>query len=136
MSGAVNAVIDANGQLGTTSSSRRTKEDILDMADASAGLYRLRPVTFRYVQPYADGSKPRDYGLIAEEMADVYPDLVVRNAAGEVETVQYHKLVPMLLNELQRLRRRLEQQQRTLDELRSAHPSPNGPAVRAETRPR
>jgi hypothetical protein len=109
----VAVVIDGQGQLGTISSSRRTKEDIHDMADASAGIFRLRPVTFRYIQAYADGSKPRDYGLIAEEVDEVYPDLVVRNAAGEVETVQYHKLVPMLLNEVQRLRREV-------DELRAA----------------
>lgn len=63
-------------------------------------LLRLRPVTFRYKQPDGDGSKPIEYGLIAEEVADVYPDLVTRNAAGEIEAVQYHKLTPMLLNEL------------------------------------
>ena len=45
---------------------------------------------------YADGSKPRDFGLIAEEVEEVFPDLVMRNEAGDVETVQYHKLVPML----------------------------------------
>jgi hypothetical protein len=110
---AVAVVIDSFGQLGTISSSRRTKEDIEDMGGASAGIFRLRPVSFRYIQAYADGSKPRDYGLIAEEVDEVFPDLVVRNAAGEVETVQYHKLVPMLLNEVQRLRREV-------DELRAA----------------
>jgi hypothetical protein len=78
------------------------------MTDASAGLFRLRPVTFRYIRPYADGSKPIDYGLIAEEVAEVYPDLVVRDPAGEIETVQYHKLTPMLLNEVQRLHRQIE----------------------------
>ena len=72
------------------------------MSDASSGLLRLRPVTFRYRKPYADGSKPVDYGLIAEEVAVVYPDLVVKGADGQVETVQYHKLIPMLLNELQK----------------------------------
>jgi len=102
LSGAVTVVIDANGQLGTASSSRRFKEDIRDMNDASSGLFRLRPVTFRYKKPYADGSKPLDYGLIAEEVAEVYPDLVVRNADGQIETVQYHKLTSMLLNELQK----------------------------------
>ncbi len=75
---------------------------IQDMASASSGLLRLRPVTFRYKRPYADGSKPIDYGLIAEEVAEVYPDLVVRNADGQIETVQYQKLTPMLLNELQK----------------------------------
>jgi len=51
-------VIDSNGQLGTVSSSRRFKEDIHDMGDASTNLMRLRPVTFRYQKPFADGSKP------------------------------------------------------------------------------
>jgi hypothetical protein len=106
---AVAVVIDSNGQLGTVSSSRRTKEDVQDMGGASAGLFRLRPVTFRYLRPYGGGARPRDYGLIAEEVDEVYPDLVVRNEAGEAETVQYHKLVPMLLNELQRLRREFEE---------------------------
>src|ERR1039458_2290238 len=58
---AIPVVIDSNGQLGTVSSSRRFKEDIQDMADASSGLLRLRPVTFHYKKPYADGSKPLDY---------------------------------------------------------------------------
>ena len=73
------------------------------MGDASSGLSHLRPVTYRYQQPYEDGSKPRDYGLIAEEVAQVFPDLVVKSPDGEIETVQYHKLIPMLLNELQKL---------------------------------
>jgi Chaperone of endosialidase len=88
--GAGSAVlVDSNGQLGTVSSSRRYKEDIQDMEDASNGLLELRPVKFRYQQPYADGSKPLDYGLIAEEVAEVYPNLVVKNKDGQVETVQY-----------------------------------------------
>ena len=99
---AVPVVIDSSGQLGTINSSGRFKEDIQDMAGASSGLLRLRPVTYRYKQPYADGSKPIDYGLIAEEVAQVYPDLVVRGPDGLVQTVQYQKLTPMLLNELQK----------------------------------
>lgn len=113
----VPVLIDLNGQLGTASSSRRYKEDIRDIADASGRLMALRPVTFRYTQPYADGSKPLDYGLIAEEVAEVYPDLVVSGADGQVETVQYHKLTPLLLNEVQRQHRRvveLEAQNATL----------------------
>ena len=100
----VPVLIDPNGQLGTVNSSRRYKEDIQDMNDASSGLMQLRPVTYRYQQPYADGSKPLDYGLIAEEVAEVYPDLVVKGTDGQIQTVQYHKLIPMLLNELQKLR--------------------------------
>jgi hypothetical protein len=99
---AVPVMIDSNGNLGTISSSRRYKEDIQDMADASSGLLRLRPVTFRYKKPYNDGSQPIQYGLIAEEVADVYPDLVARSADGQIETVKYQVLGPMLLNEVQK----------------------------------
>jgi hypothetical protein len=112
-------VIDTNGQLGTISSSRRFKDDIADMGSASAGLLALRPVTFRYKQRSADGSKPLDYGLIAEEVAEVYPDLVVRNDAGEIETVQYHKLTPMLINELQRQERAIEGLRAEIDALQT-----------------
>ena len=112
----VPVLIDANGQLGTMSSSRRFKEDIQDMGDASNGLMSLRPVTFRYKQPYKDGSKPIDYGLIAEEVAQVYPDLAVEGADGEIETVQYQKLTPMLLNELQKQNGQIQSQNSQLKE--------------------
>jgi hypothetical protein len=69
-------VVDANGQLGTMSSSRRFKDDIQDMGDASSDLMKLRPVTFRYKQAQEDGSHPLQYGLVAEEVADVNPGLV------------------------------------------------------------
>ena len=95
-------MVDSNGNLGTVSSSRRYKEDIQDMRDASDGLLRLRPVTFRYKEPFGDGSKPVQYGLIAEEVAEVYPDLVARSADGQIETVKYQLLDSMLLNELQK----------------------------------
>ena len=88
--------------LGTVPSSRRYKEDINDMADASDGLMQLRPVTFRYRKPYEDGSKPIQYGLIAEEVAEVYPDLVARSADRQVGSVRYQLLDLMLLNELQK----------------------------------
>ena len=99
---AIPVVIDSAGQLGTVSSSRRFKEDIEDMGAASHDLMRLRPVTFRYKQPFADGSKPIQYGLIAEEVAEVYPDLVAHSADGQIETVKYQVLDSMLLNEVQR----------------------------------
>jgi hypothetical protein len=107
---AVPVVIDSAGQLGTVSSSRRFKEDIQDMGEASRGLMQLRPVTFRYQKPFADGSKPIQYGLIAEEVAEVYRDLVAYSADGQMETVKYQVLDSMLLNEVQRQQRVIEQQ--------------------------
>ena len=79
-------------------SSARYKRDIRNMGERSRGLRQLRPVTFRYKQ---DVQGERQYGLIAEEVAKVYPELVTRGAQGEVEAVRYQELIPMLLNELQ-----------------------------------
>jgi hypothetical protein len=110
-------MIDSNGNLGTISSSRRYKEDIQDMGDTSSGLLRLRPVTFRYKQPFNDGSKPMQYGLIAEEVAEVYPDLVARTADGRIETVKYQVLDSMLLNELQKQNAAIAAQQEQIRSL-------------------
>jgi hypothetical protein len=87
----------ATGQLGTVSSSRRYKENIEPMGDMTAALMRLRPVTFHYKQPYVEGAKPLEYGLIAEEVADVLPALAVFNQDGTPETVKYHLLPSFLL---------------------------------------
>jgi Chaperone of endosialidase len=109
------------------------------MADASSGLLRLRPVTYRYKQAYADGSKPIDYGLIAEEVAEVYPDLVVMGADGLVQTVQYQKLTPMLLNELQKqneiIRQQREQVQKLESRLAAIEAMLAGKAAMAQTEP-
>lgn len=113
---AIPVVIDSNGQLGTVSSSLRFKEDILDMGEASTNLMRLRPVTYRYKRAYEDGSKPMDYGLIAEEVAEVYPDLVVKGKDGQIETVQYQKLTPMLLNEVQKQHAEVQKLHSELDQ--------------------
>jgi hypothetical protein len=115
--GGIPVVVDANGQLGTSSSSRRYKQDIDDMGSASRRLLDLRPVTFRYITRAAEGDTAREYGLIAEEVAEVYPDLVVRGADGRIETVQYQKLTPMLLNELQRQQRTIDEDARRIREL-------------------
>jgi len=72
---------------------------------------QLRPVTFHYKQ---DQPGQRQYGLIAEEVVSVYPELVVKGAKGEVESVQYRELIPMLLNELQRQQRKLSTQDQRL----------------------
>jgi hypothetical protein len=110
----VEVFINSSGQLGTVNSSIRFKQDVHDMADASDRLFQLRPVTYRYKQVYADGSQPVKYGLIAEEVAKVYPDLVVKGADGQIQTVQYQKLTPLLLNEVQKQHRLLEEQQQTI----------------------
>lgn len=110
----VEVFINSSGQLGTVNSSIRFKQDVHDMASASDRLFQLRPVTYRYKEAYADGSRPIEYGLIAEEVAKVYPDLVVQGADGKIQTVQYQKLTPMLLNELQKQHRLFEQQQQTI----------------------
>lgn len=107
---AITVVIDSNGQLGTVSSSRAVKENIEDVGETSDKLYELRPVSFRYKkyvgEAIAEGEDPaglpRTYGLIAEEVAKVFPDLVVYGKDGKPETVKYRLLAPLLLNELQK----------------------------------
>jgi hypothetical protein len=95
--------IDSSGQLGTVSSSIRYKEDIQPIADASERLLKLRPVKFRYKKADVSGEKPIQYGLIAEEVAEVYPELVVRDATtGRIDGVRYDELAPMLVNEVQK----------------------------------
>jgi trimeric autotransporter adhesin len=113
----VPVVVSSTGQLGVAQSSRRFKEDIQDMGDASNSLMRLRPVTYRYEQAYPDGSKPLDFGLIAEEVADVFPDLVARSKDGQIETVMYQKLTPMLLNEVQKLNAELTEERERIKQL-------------------
>ena len=115
---AVTVIIDSNGQLGTVSSSIRYKEDINDMGEASGRLLELKPVTFRYKKTRADGESPLEYGLIAEEVAEVFPDLVVLNANGQPETVKYRLLSSLLLNELQKQHQQLDVQVTEIRELK------------------
>jgi hypothetical protein len=79
------------------------------MGDASDRLLQLRPVTFRYRKPNANGEKPVQYGLIAEEVAEVLPELVVTNKEGQPETVAYQTLPMLLLNELQKEHAKVEE---------------------------
>jgi hypothetical protein len=80
---------------------------------------RLRPVTFRYRQPFADGGKPVHYGLIAEEVASTMPSLAVFDEQGEPATVKYHDLPVLLLNEVQRLERELTELRKQMSNLLS-----------------
>jgi len=100
VSGTAAAVeVSSSGQLGIVMFSARYKRDIRDMGAASTALLKLRPVTFRYRN---DPEGIRQYGLVAEEVARVYPGLVSRSADGKVELVNYLTLSAMLLNELQK----------------------------------
>jgi hypothetical protein len=108
--------VSSKGQLGTNStscatpSSRRYKEDIQPMAELSERLLKLRPVTFRYKTADADGNKSLQYGLIAEEVAEVFPELVVFDNDGQPDAVKYQVLTPMLLNEMQKQEKKLAAQ--------------------------
>jgi hypothetical protein len=118
-SGGIEVFVNSSGQLGTANSSRRFKEEITDMGDTSSKLLQLRPVTFFYKPEYDDGSHLLQYGLIAEEVAKVYPEMVAYDHDGQILTVRYQMLAPMLLNEAQKQSarvERLEEQNRKLEE--------------------
>lgn len=92
-------VVNSNGRLGYMPSAARYKRDIRDMGDASNGLLKLRPVSFRYKQ---DPAGALQYGLIAEEVDRVYPELVAHGDDGKVEAVRYDLLPALLVNEVQK----------------------------------
>ena len=112
-------VVDpVTGQLGIVISSERYKQDIHDMDAASDALMRLRPVTFRYKGAPSE-AKGTQYGLVAEEVAAIYPQLVVYGRDGEVESVQYHQLPALLLNEMQKQHQTIEHLEQRIAELES-----------------
>jgi hypothetical protein len=88
--------VDTNGKLGTTVSSRRFKHDIKPMDKSSEAILALKPVTFHYK---SDAKGTPQFGLIAEEVAEVNPNLVVRDKNGVIFTVRYDQVNAMLLNE-------------------------------------
>jgi hypothetical protein len=101
---AIQVLIDSTGQLGVISSSKAVKHNIQDMNDVSSSIYALNPVTFVY---NSDASETTQYGLIAEEVADVFPGIVVNNISGQPETIQYHVLPVLMLNEFKKLAARV-----------------------------
>jgi hypothetical protein len=113
---AIPVLIDSAGQLGTMSSSRRYKKEIKAMDKTSEAILALKPVTFHYK---SDNTNRPEFGLIAEEVADVNPDLVVRDKNGEIYTVRYDAVNAMLLNEFLKEHRKVEGQQATIAELKS-----------------
>ena len=86
------------------------------MDKASETLYRLKPVTFKF---NSDWKATTQYGLIAEEVAEVDPELVVRSRDGEIMTVRYEQINTMLLNEFLKEHKKVDQQQATISELES-----------------
>ena len=108
--------VDQFNVVGIMSSSRRFKHDITPMDKTSETLYRLKPVTFKF---NSDWKATTQYGLIAEEVAEVNPGLVVRGGDGEVQTVRYEQINTMLLNEFLKEHRKVEQQEASITELKS-----------------
>ena len=99
---------NSDGQLGVAPSSERFKNDIKPMGDASEALLALKPVTFRY-KADLDPKRLKRFGLVAEEVEKVSPDLVARNEKGEPYTVRYDAVNAMLLNEFLKEHRRAEE---------------------------
>ncbi len=118
---AIPVLVDSAGQLGTISSSRQFKREIKPMDQASEAILALKPVTFHYK---SDTTNTPQFGLIAEEVADIDPDLVVRDESGEIYTVRYDAVNAMLLNEflkehrtVQELKTTIAQQQKQIEAL-------------------
>jgi len=109
----VGVIINSSGQLGTVQSSARYKTAIKPMDQASEALLGLKPVTFRYREELDPEEIPH-FGLIAEEVEKVNPDLVVRDEDGKVSTVRYEAVNAMLLNEFLKEHRRVEEQGATI----------------------
>jgi hypothetical protein len=116
--GGVAVVVGADGHLGTTVSSARFKEEIKPMDKASEAVLALKPVTFCYKKELDPDGIPQ-FGLVAEEVEKVNPDLVARDAKGEVYTVRYEAVNAMLLNEFLKEHRKNEEQEKTIAELKS-----------------
>jgi Chaperone of endosialidase len=107
-------VVDANGQLGTVASSARFKKNIKPMDKTSEAILALKPVSFQY---RSDSKGTPQFGLIAEEVAKVNPDLVVRNRNGEICSVRYEAVNAMLLNEFLKEHKMIEKQETTITRL-------------------
>jgi hypothetical protein len=116
--GGTTCYVDNDGKLGVFLSAHRFKTDIADMGNASEALLALRPVTFHY-NPKLDKTGIPHFGLIAEEVAKVNPDLVTHDAKGELYTVRYEAINVMLLNEFLKEHRKNSEQQATIAQLKS-----------------
>ncbi len=115
----VGMIVDQTGHLGTVTSSARYKKAIKPMKEASEAILSLQPVTFRYKQELEPAGIPQ-FGLVAEEVARVNPDLVARDEEGKPYTVRYEAVNAMLLNEFLEEHRNVKQLEATVSELKSA----------------
>jgi trimeric autotransporter adhesin len=113
VAGGVGVIIDTNGHLGTVVSSVRFKDQIKPMDKASEAILALQPVTFRYKHELDPEGIPQ-FGLVAEEVAKVNPDLVARDAEGKVYTVRYEAVNAMLLNEFLKEHHKVQELQATV----------------------
>jgi hypothetical protein len=112
-SGGAAVFINASGELGTLTSSARFKEAIKPMDEASEAILALKPVTFRYKKEI-DPDRIRQFGLVAEQVEKVNPDLVARDEKGQAYTVRYEAVNAMLLNEFLKEHRKVEEQGATI----------------------
>jgi Chaperone of endosialidase len=115
-SGGTAVFINSNGRLGTSTSSQRFKEEIKPMERASETLFALRPVSFRYKKDI-DPGRTSQFGLVAEDVEKVNPDLVVRDKEGKPYSVRYDQVNAMLLNEFLKEHRKVEEQEKRIDAL-------------------
>src|SRR5216110_2533168 len=114
VAGGVGVIIDTNGHLGTVVSSERFKDAIEPMDKASEAILALKPVTFHYKHELDPEGIPQ-FGLVAEEVEKVNPDLVARDAEGKPYTVRYDAVNAMLLNEFLKEHRKVERLEAALD---------------------
>ena len=112
----VAVIVDADGHLGTTTSSARFKDAIKPMDKGSEAILALKPVTFHYTKELDPDGIPQ-FGLVAEEVEKVNPDLVARDEQGKPYTVRYDAVNAMLLNEFLKARRQIDAQQKQIDAL-------------------
>jgi len=115
VAGGVGVIVDSSGHLGTIVSSARFKDEIKPMDKASEAILALKPVTFRYKHELDPKGIPQ-FGLVAEQVEKVNPDLVARDADGKVYTVRYDAVNAMLLNEFLKEHRKVEEQDRKVQE--------------------
>jgi Chaperone of endosialidase len=115
--GGVTVIIDSNGHVGTVVSSQRFKDQIKPMDKASEAIFALKPVTFRYKQKIDPKGIPQ-FGLVAEEVEKVNPDLVVRDKEGKPYSVRYDQVNAMLLNEFLKEHRKVQEQEMAITQLK------------------